>query len=124
MGRWASPDHPPHGLRREARPSPLEASRGSVFDDRANRVAAGGREPAKTVSATPDGVRAIEMPADDDVPTSAGRPAGLFGQLQTHAAEGNGVVLANHAVFFLTQQLIEVDGAQGHTPTWGRPTAA
>jgi hypothetical protein len=52
------------------------------------------------------------MPTHHDVQAGAGRPAGLFGELQARAVEGDGVVLPDHAGLLFTPDLLEVDGAE------------
>ena len=112
-GNWTRQDDAPAGKRREGRSRPLELPSAPALDDRRQRVAAGRREPAETVGAAPDRVGAIEMPAHDHAQAGAGRPARLFGELQTRAREGDGVVLTDGTVFFLTEDLVEVDVAEG-----------
>lgn len=52
------------------------------------------------------------MPAHEHAQTGAGRPARLFGELETQAREGDGVVLADGARFFLAEDLVEVEVTQ------------
>jgi hypothetical protein len=52
------------------------------------------------------------MAADEDAQAGTGRPAGLFGKLQAHAGEPDGVVLGDHALVFFAQDLVEVDVAE------------
>jgi hypothetical protein len=108
----AGQDTAPDDLWWKARPRQLEASMAPPLDGRRERVTAGGWEPSQTMRTAPDGVSAREMPTRDDAQAGAGRSAGLFGELEAGAGEGDGVVLADRARFFFAQDLIEVDGAE------------
>src|SRR5262245_12018004 len=106
---WAAMDHRPHRARREVRSGELEAAREPSLDDSGERVAAACLEPAATVRAAPNRVRAVEMPPDDDMPAGTARPAGLFGELQPDTVEHDGIVLAYDAPFFFAEDLLQVD---------------
>src|SRR5262245_8206166 len=50
----------------------------------------------------------VEMAASQDLEASAGRAAGLLGDLQAHALESDGVVALNGATFFVTEDGLEI----------------
>src|SRR5882672_2583343 len=74
-------------------------------------------EPAPGIKATeaagppPDRVRAIEVAAHQDGEAGARGPAGLLGNLQSNALQRDGVVGADHAGLFVTQDLLEIGAA-------------
>src|SRR5437870_10329682 len=57
---------------------------------------------------------AVEMAADEDVQAGAGAPAGLFAELQGHAVGCDDVIAPDDAFRFDTQDLLEIDAAEGH----------
>ena len=54
----------------------------------------------------------IEMAAHDDAQARAGGASGLLGELQGHAVEDNDVVSDHAALFFFTEERVEVDPAE------------
>jgi hypothetical protein len=53
------------------------------------------------------------MPANGDAEAGAGAAPGLFGDLQGEAVEDHDVVLADGALLFVTEDVLEVCGAEG-----------
>ena len=72
-----------------------------------------GREAAQAERAAPHAVGTIKVPAHDDPAAGPGGAPGLLGELQRHALEADDVVLTDDAFFFLTEDLVEIDGAAG-----------
>jgi hypothetical protein len=58
-------------------------------------------------------VVAVEMAVNGDPQAGAGAAAGLLGQLQGHALEGDDIVEADGALLLATEDAVEIDGAQG-----------
>src|SRR2546421_7967217 len=80
---------------------------------------ASGRPPVGVIAgqaagAIPDRMTAVEMAADEDVQAGAGAPAGLFAELQGHAGGCDDVIAPDDAFRFDTQDLLEIDAAEGH----------
>jgi hypothetical protein len=80
---------------------------GALEDD--GQRSARRRVVAEALRASPDGVSAVEVAAEDDVQAGAARPAGLLGKLEAQAVEADGVVLADDAGLFHAEQLIEIN---------------
>src|SRR5205814_1550260 len=87
---------------------------------RGGRGGAAGRAPAAGVivpeapPAVPDAVPAVEMAADEHAQALAGAAARLLVDLQAHALEGDGVIRGDGARLFVTEDVGEVDPAEGH----------
>ncbi len=62
---------------------------------------------------------AREVTAHGDAEPRAGPAAGLFGELEGHPVEDDDVILADGAVFFMAENVVEVHRAQGHTGAGG-----
>src|SRR5205814_2297210 len=73
-----------------------------VIPFKVSRLAGRGR-------AQPDGVAAVEVPADDDVEAGTRAPAGLLGELEDDPVEHDGVVAGDDARVLVTQDLLEID---------------
>jgi len=67
----------------------------------------------------PHGVLAGEVAPDGDREPGAGRPPGLFGELQADPIEGDSVVLADRARVFFAEDLLEIGRAEGHKGAGG-----
>src|SRR5262245_20501279 len=83
-----------------------------VFRAGALERAAGRVVPAQALSAPPDGMPPIKMAPDRDTEPRARPPARLLGQLQWDGVEGDDVVEADGALFLVTQDAIQVRGAE------------
>ena len=57
---------------------------------------------------------AVEMTAHEDVQSGTGAAADLLGQLHDDAIPGHGVIARDHALVLMTEDLLEVNGAEGH----------
>src|SRR5262245_3133813 len=79
--------------------------------DRSDRAAAGIEQP-KPARAMPHGVTPVEMPAHEHAELCTRAPARLFGQLHDRPVEDDGVVARHHALLLMTEDLLEVDGAE------------
>ena len=60
-----------------------------------------------------------EMPAHDNAEGRAAPPAALLVDLQDHAVEAHGVVAGDDPLLFVTEDLIEIDAADGHKRAGG-----
>lgn len=54
------------------------------------------------------------MTSHEDTQTGAGAAPDLLGQLQDDTIQGHGVVARDHALVLMTEDLLEVDGAERH----------
>lgn len=54
------------------------------------------------------------MAPDEDAQAGTGAPARLLGQLQGEAGGGDDVVTADDALVLDAEDLVEIDGAEGH----------
>jgi hypothetical protein len=61
----------------------------------------------------------VEVAADGDAEPGAGAAAGLLGELQAQAVEGEGVVLAHGALLLVAEDLAQVGAAHGHEGAGG-----
>jgi len=102
------------GQRGEVRPRYLEAAVTAPLDGRRQGVASVPRVSTETVRAAPHGMRTVDVAAHDDMQAGTGRPAGLFGELQTDAVERHGVVLGDDTPVVFTQDLLEIDLTEWH----------
>src|SRR4029077_4663426 len=66
----------------------------------------------QTASAVPDRILAIEVATDEHPQARAAAAAGLLGDLQGHAAEGDGVVAATDPFFLHAEDLVEVHAVE------------
>jgi hypothetical protein len=57
---------------------------------------------------------AVEIAPQGDLQPDAGAPAALFGELQHEAIEADGVVARDGPHFFVTENLVQIDGAERH----------
>src|SRR5712692_11408188 len=73
--------------------------------------AAGRRVEAQTAGPPPDREAAIEMPAHPDAQPGTGAPATLFVDLQGEPVETHRIVAGHDPLFLVTENLIEVGGA-------------
>src|SRR5262245_28769977 len=62
---------------------------------------------------------AVEMTTDQDAQARATAAAGLLGELQDDAIERDGVIARDGALVLVTEDLLEVDGAERHE-SWDR----
>src|SRR6185503_1851212 len=60
----------------------------------------------------PDRVGAVEMAADEHPQARAGAPAGLLGELEAEALEGDGVIEGDGALLLVAEDGREIDAAQ------------
>src|SRR5215475_5763727 len=78
------------------------------------RRAAGGIKAPEAARAVPDRVMAVEMAPDEHAQARTGAPAGLLGELQGEALARHDVVAADDAFFLDTENLVQIDSAEGH----------
>src|SRR5215470_19074426 len=78
------------------------------------RRAAGGIKAAEAPRAVPDRVVAVEMATDEHAQARTRAPAGLLGELQSKVGGGHDVVAADDAFFLDTEDLVQIDSAEGH----------
>jgi len=71
--------------------------------------------------ADPNRVRALEMSADQDAQSRTRSSARLRRNLEGVALEEDRVVPADHPLFLVTQDLLEIDAAQRHERTGDLP---
>src|SRR5689334_22812092 len=76
-------------------------------------------EPAQAAWAPPDRMAVIEVPADRDREPCARASARLLGDLEAHALEPDGIVLADNTELLMAEDLVEV-GAAGEDEGGGR----
>src|SRR5262249_10506390 len=78
----------------------------------------------KAAGPPPDRVLTVEVPPDQDPQAGAAPAAALLGNLQDEPIERDGVVPRDDALFFMTQDLIQIvnpDGHEGGRRIRGRP---
>jgi hypothetical protein len=75
---------------------------------------AGRRVAPQAARAPPDRMGAVEIAPQGDLQPDAGAPAALFGELQHEAIEADGVVARDGPHFFVTENLVQIDGAERH----------
>ena len=71
-------------------------------------------ELAEAMGTAPEAVGAIVVPAHEEAPPGIGRLPGLFADLQADAVEGHGVIGRHRTLFLFAEDLVEIDGAEGH----------
>src|SRR5918993_1112442 len=75
---------------------------------------AGAVVPAEAAGAVPDGVMAVEVTTHDDAQAGTGAAPRLLGDLQRDTVGGDDVIATDHAFIFETEDLIEIDPAEGN----------
>src|SRR5258706_7029584 len=75
---------------------------------------AGGRKPPQAAGPPPDGMPAVEVPANEYAQAGTAAPAPLLVDLQHHAIEHERIVPGDGALFLVAEDLVQILPAHRH----------